>query len=159
MGGCIAAERERGELLMANYIATDTELTTVADAIRTKGGTSAALEWPSGFAQAIADIPSGGGATLYKIDGVYGQAMFYSVTIDGTYYNDTSTGVRMGYAPSGATVTVELGYDYIFDSSHGVTNVTTGTMLPLSTFTSGNKTIYTFTMPDSDVMMNPYYND
>ena len=61
MGGCIAAERERGELLMANYLTTDTDLTTVADAIRTKGGTSAALEWPSGYAQAIADIPSGGG--------------------------------------------------------------------------------------------------
>lgn len=44
---------------MADYIATDTELTTVADAIRTKGGTSAALEWPSGYAQAIANIPSG----------------------------------------------------------------------------------------------------
>ncbi len=144
---------------MADYIATDTELTTVADAIRTKGGTSAALEWPSGFAQAIADIPSGGGATLYRIGGIYGQAMFYSVTIDGTYYNNTSTGVRMGYAPSGATVTVELGYDYIFTSEYGVTNVTTGAMLPLSTFTAGNKTIYTFTMPDSDVMMNPYYDD
>lgn len=158
MGGCIHPERIGGELLMADYLTTDTDLTTVADAIRTKGGTSAALEWPSGFAQAISDIPSGG-ATWYRIGGVYGQAMFYSVTIDGTYYNETSTGVRMGYAPSGATVTVELGYDYIFDSNYGVTNDTTGAMLPLSTFTSGNKTIYTFTMPDSDVTMNPYYDD
>lgn len=143
---------------MTDYLTTDTELTSVADAIRTKGGTSAALEWPSGYAQAIADIPSGG-ATWYRIGGVYGQTTYNSVTIDGTYYNDTSTGVRMGYAPSGATVTVELGYNYIFDSSNGVTNVTTGAMLPLSTFTSGNKIIYTFTMPDSDVTMNPYYDD
>ena len=44
---------------MADYIATDTELTTVADAIRAKGGTSSALEWPSGYAQAIANIPTG----------------------------------------------------------------------------------------------------
>lgn len=46
---------------MADYLTTDTDLTTVADAIRTKGGTSAALEWPSGFASAIATIPTGGG--------------------------------------------------------------------------------------------------
>lgn len=106
------------------------------------------------------DIPkSGGGVTLYKINGIVGLATYNSVTIDDTYYNHDLTSVRMGYAPSGATVTVELGYDYIFDSSNGVTNVTTGAMLPLSTFTSGNKTIYTFTMPDSDVTMNPYYDD
>lgn len=45
---------------MANYLTTDTDLTSVADAIRTKGGTSAALAFPAGFVQAIADIPSGG---------------------------------------------------------------------------------------------------
>lgn len=59
MGGCVHSERKRGELLMANYLTTDTDLTTVADAIRTKGGTSSALEWPSGYAQAIDNIPSG----------------------------------------------------------------------------------------------------
>lgn len=46
------------------YTTTSTELITVADAIRAKGGTSAALEWPSGFAQAISDISSGGGSVL-----------------------------------------------------------------------------------------------
>lgn len=45
---------------MANYLTTDTDLTTVANAIRTKGGTSAPLSYPSGFAQAIADLPIGG---------------------------------------------------------------------------------------------------
>ena len=44
---------------MTDYIATDTDLTAVANAIRTKGGTSAALEWPSGFSSAIAAIPTG----------------------------------------------------------------------------------------------------
>ena len=43
---------------MADYKATDTEFTTVANAIRTKGGTSAQLEWPSGFAGAVAALPS-----------------------------------------------------------------------------------------------------
>lgn len=39
----------------------DTDLTSVANAIRTKGGTSASLAFPAGFVQAIAAIPSGGG--------------------------------------------------------------------------------------------------
>lgn len=43
-----------------DYIVTDTELTSVADAIRTKGGTSAALSFPSEFVSAIGAISSGG---------------------------------------------------------------------------------------------------
>lgn len=38
----------------------DTDLTSVANAIRTKGGTSAQLAFPSGFVSAIGDIPTGG---------------------------------------------------------------------------------------------------
>lgn len=40
--------------------ALDNGLTTVADAIRAKGGTSAQFAFPNGMAQAIADLPSGG---------------------------------------------------------------------------------------------------
>lgn len=47
---------------MAQYIVNDTELTAVANAIRTKGGTSEALEFPQGFVDAVDDIPSGGSA-------------------------------------------------------------------------------------------------
>lgn len=39
----------------------DADLTSVANAIRTKGGTSASLAFPAGFVQAIEDIPTGGG--------------------------------------------------------------------------------------------------
>lgn len=63
MGCCEPTERERGELLMADYLTTDTELASIANAIRTKGGTSAQLEYPSGFVTAIGDIQTGGGAT------------------------------------------------------------------------------------------------
>lgn len=45
---------------MANYIATDTDLTAVANAIRTKGGTSASLAFPTGFVDAIDAIETGG---------------------------------------------------------------------------------------------------
>jgi hypothetical protein len=48
-----------GEFLMANYICTSSEITSLADAIRTKGGTSASLAWPSGFISAISAIPTG----------------------------------------------------------------------------------------------------
>ena len=44
---------------MANYLTTDTDLTTVADAIRTKGGTSEQLEFPQGFVDAIDAIEAG----------------------------------------------------------------------------------------------------
>ncbi len=59
MGGCVHPERIGGELLMADYLTTDTDLTSVADAIRAKGGTSAALEWPSGYVDAVDAIPTG----------------------------------------------------------------------------------------------------
>lgn len=39
----------------------DADLTSVANAIRTKGGTSASLAFPADFLTAIAAIPSGGG--------------------------------------------------------------------------------------------------
>ena len=41
---------------MANYVVSDTSLGSVADAIRTKGGTSAPLTYPQGFIDAIDDI-------------------------------------------------------------------------------------------------------
>lgn len=39
----------------------NTDLTSVANAIRAKSGGSSQLAFPSGFVSAIADIPSGGG--------------------------------------------------------------------------------------------------
>ena len=47
---------------MATYLTTDTELTSIANAIRTKGGTSASLTYPAGFVSAIQAIPTGGGS-------------------------------------------------------------------------------------------------
>lgn len=46
---------------MADYKVTDTELTSIANAIRTKGGTQAQLVFPTGFVSAVQAIPSGGG--------------------------------------------------------------------------------------------------
>ena len=41
---------------MADYLVTDTELTSIADAIRTKGGTIKKLAFPNGFISAIQNI-------------------------------------------------------------------------------------------------------
>lgn len=41
------------EPILIPYLVTNMELTDVADAIRTKGGTSAALEWPDDYVDAI----------------------------------------------------------------------------------------------------------
>lgn len=41
---------------MAEYLTNDADLKKVADAIRTKGGTSAALKYPDGFTSAIGAI-------------------------------------------------------------------------------------------------------
>ena len=38
---------------MAVYLTTDTELTSIANAIRAKGETSSNLEYPTGFVTAI----------------------------------------------------------------------------------------------------------
>ena len=45
---------------MSNYIVSDTSLGSVADAIRTKGGTSAPLTYPQGFIDAVNAISGGG---------------------------------------------------------------------------------------------------
>lgn len=63
MGCGIPAQRIGGELLM-DYLTNDTDLTAVADAIREKGGASAALVWPSGYVDAIDAIKTGGGGTV-----------------------------------------------------------------------------------------------
>ncbi len=49
------------------YLTTDVELSQVANAIRTKGGTSAPLAFPTGFVSAIGAISGGGGLTVMDL--------------------------------------------------------------------------------------------
>lgn len=46
---------------MSNYLVTDSDLTSVANAIRAKSGGSSQLAFPAGFVSEIQAIPSGGG--------------------------------------------------------------------------------------------------
>ena len=43
---------------MADYLVTDTELTSIADAIRTRADTSGQITFPNGFITAINSLPS-----------------------------------------------------------------------------------------------------
>lgn len=53
---------------MSEYLVNDSDLTAVASAIRTKGGTGASLTFPSGFVSAIDAIPTGGGSVIEEKD-------------------------------------------------------------------------------------------
>ena len=77
---------------MANYIVSDTNLTAVANAIRTKGGTSEQLEFPDDFVSAIGDIQTGGGSSVTV------EAL--SVTENGTYTAPTGK----AYSPISVSV-------------------------------------------------------
>lgn len=50
---------------MADYIVKDTELTSVANAIRTAGGTNSLLNFPNGFVSAVNNI-SGSGSSDFS---------------------------------------------------------------------------------------------
>ena len=48
---------------MANYLVTDTQLTSVADAIRAKTGSNAGMSFPDGMVNAVGSISAGSAAT------------------------------------------------------------------------------------------------
>lgn len=69
----------------------DADLTTVANAIRTKGGTSAQLAFPAEFVSAIQAIPTGGGGASNIVTGTFkgtttGAAMDITLPYTGTGY-------------------------------------------------------------------------
>lgn len=72
----------------------DADLTSVANAIRTKGGTSAQLAFPAGFVSAVQAIPSGGGGDPDEIairDYPHGEVVLdTAATIkNGAFYANT----------------------------------------------------------------------
>ena len=62
----------------------DANLTAIADAIRTKGGTSEALVFPDGFVSAVQAIQAGGGGTIPKDVNFYDYdgTLLYSYTLE-----------------------------------------------------------------------------
>ena len=75
------------------YLVSGTDLTSVANAIRTAGETSAPLEFPSGFVTAIGNISGGGGGATNVVTGTFtasaaekGTAKAISVPYTGSGY-------------------------------------------------------------------------
>jgi len=52
------------------YLTNNTDLTKVANAIREKGGTSAALQYPDGFVTAISNIQTGSGGVDVRLNAI-----------------------------------------------------------------------------------------
>lgn len=65
------AQWQEDQILPTYYKTSDQELTSIADAIRAKGGTSAGLTYPAGFVSAINAIRTGGGAETYELESFY----------------------------------------------------------------------------------------
>ena len=57
------------------YLVDGADMTTVADAIREKGGTTAPLSFPSGMAEAVRNIQSGGDLSLGLTAATVGQTI------------------------------------------------------------------------------------
>ena len=124
---------------MSNYIATDTDLAAVASAIRTKGGTSAQLEFPSGFVSAVDAISSGW--TDKQILTANAPSGEVSITLSANLPQ---------YAVSGRTkitkLTIDFGSSYGFTATYGYAVVANTGCTSYTFIGSGNKTIpaYTF---------------
>lgn len=88
---------------MADYIVTSGELTTVANAIRAKNGTSSNLSWPDGFVSGISSGSGGGGESDFSIarvtfinnsETLVNIELAVAVEADGEYPASTTTGAE-----------------------------------------------------------------
>ena len=70
---------------MSKYVVDGTSLSAVADAIRTKGETSASLPFPTGFVNAINAIDTGGGGSGGSANVEAGSFVLQSDTVANTY--------------------------------------------------------------------------
>jgi len=86
---------------MATYLTDSSDLTSVANAIRTKGGTSGSLAFPAGFVSAVQNIQTGITPTGTKS---------ISITENGTTTEDVTN-----YASAEITVNVQGGGGYTID--------------------------------------------
>lgn len=116
-----------------DYKVTDTELTSIANAIRTKGGTSAELIFPDGFISAVQNIPTGSTPKMQTKSKTYTpteSSQTETVSPDSGYDGLSSVSITVGAIPPGNFVTGT----FTTGSSAGVGSVSipyTGSGYPL----------------------------
>ena len=87
----------------------DTDLTSVANAIRTKGGTSAQLAFPAGFVSAVEAIPAGGAVPDLGAAGSYTLSeLFYALAHD--EYSTGTVTVASLFPTSSESVFCDTGF-------------------------------------------------
>jgi hypothetical protein len=128
----------------------DADLTSVANAIRTKGGTSASLAFPTGFVSAIDAIPTGGGGgTTIDTAGDYtinagdtitmGTGLTGALTASGQRVLTNSWDFKTGLVDSVGGLTATLGNSPTRDSS-GVRIASTTQFISIPVKLAANKT-------------------
>lgn len=94
-----------------DYLTTDQEIASIANAIRTKGGTSSSLVYPDGFVSAIEAISTGTDVSDTTATAGTVRSGYYFYTADGTKTQGTiATKTSSNLTVSGDTVTVPAGY-------------------------------------------------
>ena len=136
---------------MAEYLTNDVDLTAIANAIRTKGGTSAQLEYPDGFVTAIENLSTGSGAvTIDEYADTNGGTVKDIIAVDISNDTVTAAALKKGYTAHSAdgtaiTGTLDVGgaSDVVFIDYDG-TIVDSKTKAEINAMTS-----------DSDLPANP----
>lgn len=93
----------------------DADLTSVANAIRTKGGTSASLAFPAGFVSAIQNLPSGGG--LSKL----AEKSLGTISTSSTSATDTGQTVSVSGLSAYDLLIVETSVNSVTNNRHAST--------------------------------------
>ena len=98
---------------MATYKVVDADqlnadMTSVADSIRTKGGTTEALAWPDGYKTAIDSIPAGSAPSLQSKSVTYTANGTNTVTADDGYDGLISVDVTVNVSGGGGVETATL---------------------------------------------------
>ena len=152
---------------MSNYIVTDSELTSVANAIRTKGGTNGSLVFPGGFTSAINAI-SGGGSSDFTtaevtitITGFDTAESVYMVLeymdVPNTIYDMGSIQASMTWVLNNGKITVplikgkaligdnDLGLMCLYDSEYNIVAVFSALTSVAGNITDDGMSLYTIT--------------